>query len=687
MIRPVIASSILATGALVLLAATTGGQETVQPPVFGVELDIVRLDVVVLDDEGRPVPDLTAADFVIEENGEPREVVSFEPVVVRPRPTAPDDPTRISANRLRSPAEGRSIVVLFDDIHVTPVETEFVRDALVRFIREELNDGDWLTILSPGQSLRWMGRTAWEHEQMVPFVERLQGQLVRDPTQAGISDWEAVRINEYGISGLASAGLSDMSGDSVSSAGAPADAGPPPGTPGTGGGSGLVPARDESVMGVGKRDLSFISEEVTATARRRIEASLSGLRQALESLVGVRGHKSLVLVSEGFVLLPKMPGYRDLIDLARRANVAIHYLDPRTLESGFGAEASGAGPAGPTGTLRMLESIGADDVSAATGGRALVSNDPLEGLQQVAREAQAYYLVGFQPQRPETGLQEVRVHTTREDLSVRSRTRYVAGPSPTPETSDKKRRAGAMRSIAETSDLPLRVATLFFEDNGKGKVTTMYATEIRYPAGTEGQRKVKTIAEAWPRDAGKPLRDEFDEKLDVRSGVPTILSRHWHMPPGVWQIRILVEDEETGRVGTALHTFHVPSPEAFRLSTPILTSELEEVDGAPRPRVVLNRTFRAGQVLYCQVQVHGAADHPQEKLPHVRSGYELRMGDTVVRSAEPTRIRPEWDGRLSRLMGLSLEGAPTGHYTLVLSAEDELTGRTLTASEPFTVLP
>jgi hypothetical protein len=123
------------------------------------------------------------------------------------------------------------------------------------------------------------------------------------------------------------------------------------------------------------------------------------------------------------------------------------------------------------------------------------------------------------------------------------------------------------------------------------------------------------------------------------------------------------------------------------LSTPILTSELEEVDGAPRPRVVLNRTFRAGQVLYCQVQVHGAADHPQEKLPHVRSGYELRMGDTVVRSAEPTRIRPEWDGRLSRLMGLSLEGAPTGHYTLVLSAEDELTGRTLTASEPFTVLP
>ena len=215
----------------------------------------------------------------------------------------------------------------------------------------------------------------------------------------------------------------------------------------------------------------------------------------------------------------------------------------------------------------------------------------------------------------------------------------------------------------------------------------MYATEIRFPVGTEGKRKVKTIAEAHPRDGGQPLRDEFGETLKIVPGVPTILSRHWHMPPGVWQVRVLVEDEETGRVGTALHTFDVPSPEDFRFSTPILTAELEEVDGAPRPRVVLNRTFRRGQVLYCQVQIHGATDDPKERLPHVVAGYELRRGDEVIRAADPTRIRPEWDGRLSRLMGLSLEGVPTGSYTLVLTAEDEITGRTLHVSEPFSVLP
>jgi hypothetical protein len=504
---------------------------------------------------------------------------------------------------------------------------------------------------------------------------------VRDPTQTGISDWEAVRINEYGISGLADAGLSDMAGTSAASAGAPA------GLPGSGSG-GLGQSRGEAIMGVGKRDVSFLSEEVTAAAQRRIDATLSGLRRALEALIPIRGHKSLILVSEGFVLLPKMSGYRDLIDLARRANVAIHYLDPRILESGFDAEAAGAGPAGPTGTLRMLESIGADDVAAATGGRALVSNDPAKGLRQVAREAEAYYLIGFQPERPDTGVREVRVRTRRDGLSVRSRMRYVAGPAAAgPEKSENTRRTTAMRSLSETSDLPLRVATLFFEDNGKGHVTTMYATEIRYPPGTEGKRKVETIAEAYPRDGGKPIRDEFDETLRIVPGVPTILSRHWHMPPGVWQIRILVEDAEDERIGTALHTFEVPSPEEFRLSTPILTSELEERNGQPRPRVVLSRTYRSGQVLFCQIQVHGAADDPKEKLPHVKAGYELRRGDRLVRAAEPTRIRPEWDGRLSRLLGLSLEGAATGNYTLVLTAEDEITGQTLSKSESFTVRP
>jgi hypothetical protein len=84
-------------------------------------------------------------------------------------------------------------------------------------------------------------------------------------------------------------------------------------------------------MGVGRSNTDFLAEEVYARARRRIDLTFAGLRQALDSLVPLRGHKSLLLISEGFVLVPDMPGYRELVDTARRANVALHFFDPRGL--------------------------------------------------------------------------------------------------------------------------------------------------------------------------------------------------------------------------------------------------------------------------------------------------------------------------------------------------------------------
>ncbi len=85
---------VAALGSFGLLA----GAAAQEPPRFPAAAEIVRIDAVVVDESGRPVTGLTAADFVVEENGKPREVASFEPIVVqsvvapatapRPRPRA-----------------------------------------------------------------------------------------------------------------------------------------------------------------------------------------------------------------------------------------------------------------------------------------------------------------------------------------------------------------------------------------------------------------------------------------------------------------------------------------------------------------------------------------------------------------------------------------------------------------------
>lgn len=94
-----------------------------------------------------------------------------------------------------------------------------------------------------------------------------------------------------------------------------------------------------------------------------------------------------------------------------------------------------------------------------------------------------------------------------------------------------------------------------------------------------------------------------------------------------------------------------------------------------------------GDSQYCQYQAHGAAADPADKAPRVTAGWELRHGGALVRASEPTRIKPAADGRLSRLVGVSLEGLEPGDYELVLSARDEVAGGAARSSEPFRIAP
>jgi VWFA-related protein len=640
----------------------------------------VRLDVLVLDEDGRPVPGLSRDEFEVEEGGRPQSITTFEPVVVRAARPRAAEPPRLSAGRLRAPSEGRSLFIYVDDIHVRPASVERVRAALRRFLETDVREGDWVTLVAPEQQLWWTARSGWEYRQLAAVSDRLLGQGGGD----GYGDWAAVRALEYGLSGV-TGGRAVMAGGRT-----------PPAGPGRPGG-------DEVTAGVGRADVGFLAEEVVALVKRRTGMTLGGLRQALESLLPQRGHKSLLLISEGFVLLPKMPGYDEVIDLARRAHVAIHHLDPRGLETGLAdASAPGSQPMELPGTKLALPAMDTEGVALVTGGHAFGPTDAQKALRRVAAESEAYYLLGYSPHEPGEGERKVTVRVRREGLKAIARSRYFASPTPAAggaASSSGKQGKGeasvetspalaAMRSLSDTTDLPVRTATLYFEHNQEGEVATMLATEVVPPPGTKGERLFKLVSEARARDGGPPVRDQFEGSTAVVPGVPVILARQWHLPAGVWQVRLLVEDTTTGRIGTVLHTFEVPDPKVFRLSTPVLTAELEDPDGRRKPKVALGRTFRTGTILYCQYSVYGASvDGKHDWTPHALGGWELRRGEELVREAAPTLIQPGSDGRLTRTLGISLQGAPPGEYSLTLTARDEKSGETRSRTEPFTVAP
>jgi VWFA-related protein len=128
---------ITVAGLMLTLSALTAAAPQQRPP-FTSGTNLVVVPVVVVDRKGQSVPNLTAADFVVEEDGKRMPVELF---------TAASGATESSG-------EGRFIVVVLDNLR-TPAELAFrVKGIAMRFV-DRMGPRDTMTVisLSKGQAL------------------------------------------------------------------------------------------------------------------------------------------------------------------------------------------------------------------------------------------------------------------------------------------------------------------------------------------------------------------------------------------------------------------------------------------------------------------------------------------------------------------------------------------------------
>ncbi|PYQ09270.1 MAG: hypothetical protein DMF83_03985, partial [Acidobacteria bacterium] len=364
-------------------------------------------------------------------------------------------------------------MIFFDDVHLSALSAERTRAPLVRFLQSETREGDWVTVVSPVAGVKWTARTAFEHRQLLAVIQGLKGLLVRDPFKDKTSDFEAMRAAEYGGR----------------------DYKPPPGPNST-----------------FRASPDLVAYERYALAQRRIRQSLGGLADAIQSIAGFRGRKSLILYSEGFVWSRDMPEYDQTIELARRAHVAVYFVDPRGLASG--RPMADGEPGGPSLIQLDTEAGGTSYVATATGGRISISNDATALLHDAMVESSAYYLLGFQPSPGEPGERKLKVRVRREGLTVRAPDRYLAGE---PATSSKPvpPAVQALGLVSDATDIPLRVSTLFLDTSARGEVTTTVAVELDKDAAVSGERHLNLLVEAHPLDRGEPVRDTSELSIPL----------------------------------------------------------------------------------------------------------------------------------------------------------------------------
>ena len=643
------------------------------------------------------MPGLTKDDFVVKEDGRPRDVVSFEAFDVGAARDEPEAvaPGVVARNEPAASGSGRGFAIVLDDLRIAPERTPAAQETVKALLERSVRDGDLVTLATTSGNAWWSARVPEGREDLLAVLARARGRLLDAYVLDRMSDYEAFWIANREDSQLSGSGPTSITARVVARWEK----------------TGACPVLPERKSSACDSKVRARAIHVDGIRRDRLRTTLACVRRAIEAFAPVRGRKSLLLLSEGF-LEDFGSDARAVAALSREANTAVYFVDVHGLEAlpgGLGSAADAGPPA--SGRERFeaanLESAGAVALADDTGGFSVRNtNDLAAGVRRVAAESRVFYLLGFYPPEGKAPRQwrHVRVEVNRPGLTVRARRGYTirsemtsAAPAKPGNANRKKPAldpvvARALDSPHTATGIPLRAIAYVLEPRPKDTVHVLVAAEL--DAGTVGSggpatRRLETSAVALLRDTGRGFQHEDTVAVTAPKGDEPrwrAFVREFELPPGVAQVRVVVRDPATGTIGSVVQRIEIPSPGEFRVSTPILTDRIEPAptpEQPPRPALAAHRAFPARGGLYCQYEVFGAAQ-PGGAAPRVDASFELRRADgETLRKAPPTPIAVGADGRLVRTVGTSLEGLEEGVYELVIEVADGVSGDRLVRHEPF----
>jgi hypothetical protein len=292
-----------------------------------------------------------------------------------------------------------------------------------------------------------------------------------------------------------------------------------------------------------------------------------------------------------------------------------------------------------------------------------------------------------------------------DDVKVRARKGYYA---PRSEEEERKRRAKdesddadraapllqrAVDAPFELGSIPLRVSSYTFDAVNSQEANVLVAAEVDVRQLAFEQKndryvdRLSVVIVVLDLESGQryPLNETVDMHLTGASHATYEktwypLHREFELPSGAYQVRVVILDENSRRLGSVAHEFEVPALEGWRVSSPVLSDRLDDraEGGMPQPVPLARRTFAPSGPLYCFFSVYGSTN--------VAAGFSLEtVTGQEVFGGPWAPIRPDKNGRLLRLMGLPLDDLTPGEYALVLRFEDRATGTRYERREPFRI--
>ena len=525
--------------------------------VVKITTNLVQIDAVVTKG-GKAVPDLTAEDFEIYEDGKKQTITSFayisnlpkavaEPAPAKGKPTAVVPPPRLNRDDAR-----RTVALVVDDLGLSAESMGPVRKQLRKFVAEEVQPNDLVAIVRTGGELGALQQFTNDKRLLSRAVEKLR--------------WN--RCNRVGVHVLRPI-------------------------------SGFESALDGPEFSCGGN--SF-------------HRTLKALRFILDAMGQLPGRKSMVLLSDSLPIenqeiqfeneaLNTFPNTRNfysalekIAEKAIRASVVIYSVDTQGLQyTGITA----------ADNIRLTRSTMNTQISNIMSSRSMLLTGRREGgrliadqtggfqvrnsnsfeLPRIMQDQSGYYLIGYRPTSETFNrrFHHIKAKVKRSGMTVRTRYGFygVSEEEVKPVQLLNPRATNlALMSPFGAQDIEVNLLSFFTDDKVVGptarsfvyidaKGLTFQPSNNRHEAAIDLHGVVfgdnGTVVEQLSRGVTLSLSED-----DYQQAIHNGMSLRIDMPvkkPGAYQVRIATRDVKSGKIGSAGQFVDVPDLKKKRLAT------------------------------------------------------------------------------------------------------------------------
>jgi len=626
--------------------------------VVRITTNLVQVDAVVTDKDGKLVTDLKPEEVEISEDGRKQKITHFsfnatttEQPVKESKPADRNAPP-VPPSQLRPEDVRRTIALVIDDLGLSFESTHFVRDALKKFVDRQMQPGDLVAIIRTSGGMGALQQFTSDKRQLYAAIDRVK--------------WYA-------------------SGRSGVSAFAPIT----PPTPGDRGAD----------MDATAEEFNQFREDVYAVG------TLGAVNYVVRGLRDLPGRKSILLISDGFRIFSQDDPTRNyrtlqklqrLVDEAGRASVVIYTINAtglQTLALPAADDLSGRDMQQMQDAMTSRRNVafetqeGLDYLAYETGGMPIKNtNDLSGGIRRVLADQKGYYLIGYRPDQstfdPRTGRRMFHHLTVKVKRPGKFNVRMRHGfygvsdeEKPKPKTLGQQL-YDALASPFGSTGVHLQLTSLFANDPNSGSIMRsllyidprdltfnddagFHRTSIDVMAITFGDNGVPIDQIARTYQIRLP---DDDYKRILRQGLVYNVT----VPvkkPGAYQLRVSLRDSASERVGSASQFIDAPDIKKKRLALSglVVRGEANAKVTAPNASATEGREagdaetsaavrhFKAGNVLDYALFVYNAkldtTSHPQLMVQ-----MKLFRDGTEVFTGKESKLNPGTQTDMQRLM-------------------------------------